>query len=424
MNDWPEGWTEQPHSRRGRGAPRPEGARVMPHVPRPGQGGQGGGYGDGYGDPGGHAGYHQDDRGHSPAGRYAEPRYADSGYGPPQGPYDDGDDYRPRPNWGRRIKWTVISLVLVLLATGVGTYLWADSKLRREVDLSLVEDRPSDGKGTNYLIVGTDSREGLSAEERQEMRTGNADGARADTMMILHTGKNGNALISLPRDSWVTIPEFTGSSSGNRIPESQNKLNAAYAMEGPELLVRTVEYNTGLRIDNYAEIGFGGFAGVVDALGGVEMCFDQAIQDKNSGADFAEGCQDLDGADSLAFVRQRYQEAMGDLGRTKNQQKFLGALGDQVSSPATLLNPFKLYPVMGASLDSLIVDEEMSVFELGRMFLAMRGVQGSDGTQMNVPVADPGYATDKGSAVLWDMEAASRLFEELKNDDTVTVSDD
>ncbi|NJP68861.1 LCP family protein [Streptomyces spiramenti] len=416
MNDWPEGWTEQPHPRRGRGGPpQPEGARVMPHVSRQAPPGQGGyGQGPAYGD-------HRYDRYEQPN---AAPHRAGGGYGPPPGyDYDDRDDHRPRPNWGRRIKWTVISLVMVMLVTGVGTYLWADSKLRREVDLSVVEERPDGGKGTNYLIVGTDSREGLTAEERESLRTGHSEGARADTMMILHTGSNGNSLVSLPRDSWVTIPEFTGSSSGNRIPASTNKLNAAYAMEGPELLVRTVEYNTGLRIDNYAEIGFGGFASVVDALGGVEMCFEEAVQDKNSGADFEAGCQDLDGGQSLAFVRQRYQEAMGDLGRTQNQQKFLGALGNQVASPATLLNPFKLYPTMGASLDSLIVDEEMSVFELGRMFLALRGVQGDGGTQMNVPVADPGYATDKGSAVLWDKEAAAQLFEQLKADESVTGAD-
>lgn len=416
MTDWPDGWSDQPRSPQGGGAvPRPERAQVMPHVqrnapPRP-RGGQ-----------------HDAPGGPHPGQYRPHPGYQDPGHGhpappgPPYDPYDD-DDGRPPPRWGRRIKWTLISLVLVLLVTGVGTYFWADSKLRREVDLSAVEDRPSIGKGTNYLIVGTDSREGLTEQERQDMRTGHASGARADTMMILHTGDNGNALISLPRDSWVTIPEFTGSVSGNRIPESQNKLNAAYAMEGPELLVRTVEHNTNIKIDHYAEIGFGGFAKVVDALGGVEMCFDEAIQDKNSGADFEAGCQDLDGAESLAFVRQRYQEAMGDLGRTKNQQKFLGALGDQVASPGTLLNPLKLYPTMGASLDSLVVDEDMSVFQLGRMFLALRGVQGEDGTQMNVPVADPGYATDKGSAVLWDEEAARQLFDQLKDDEKITVSD-
>ncbi|MBB0243079.1 LytR family transcriptional regulator [Streptomyces alkaliphilus] len=400
----------------------------MPHVrgsvPRQSRGGYGG-Y-DGHPDDGyGRAGYRDD--GYDRAGYrddHYDNRYDDRGHGGRDG-YDGYDDgYRGRAGVGQRIKRGLILLILLVLVLGVGTYFWADSKMRREVDLAAVEQRPESGRGTTYLIVGTDSREGLSAEERREMRTGNAEGSRADTIMILHTGDHGSSLISLPRDSWVTIPEFTGSSSGNRIPEQQHKLNAAYAIEGPELLVRTVEHNTGLRIDHYAEIGFGGFANVVDALGGVEMCFDAPIQDKNSGADFAEGCQTLNGPESLAFVRQRYQEAMGDLGRTKNQQKFLGALGDQVASPSTLLNPFRLYPTMGASLESLVVDESMGPFRLAQMFLALRGVQGSGGTQMNVPVANPGFSTDKGSAVLWDEERAAQLFEQVRRDQPITVTDD
>lgn len=214
----------------------------------------------------------------------------------------------------------------------------------------------------------------------------------------------------------MTIPEFTGSVTGNRIPESQNKINAAYSSEGAELLVRTVEYNTGLRIDHYAEIGFGGFANVVDALGGVEMCFDEAIHDENSGADFEEGCQRLDGAESLAYNRQRYQEAEGDLGRTQNQQEFLSTLADQAASPSTLLNPFTLYPTMSASLDALIVDKDMSLWDLRGMFWAMRGAH-----RMNMPVADPGYETSKGSAVLWDEEQVDLLMQQLINDEEVTV---
>ncbi|GAA1923842.1 LCP family protein [Streptomyces sodiiphilus] len=402
MNNWPQGWTDEGGYGRGSASPRPENARVMPHVPPQQSGGHDYGYDGGY------------NQGRTYRGGGQHP-------GPPPDRYDDYPEPRGR---GLRLKTVVWTLVLVLLVTGVGTYFWADSKLRREVDLASLEDRPAAGKGTNYLIVGTDSREGLSEEERREMRTGHASGARADTMMLLHVGSEGNTLVSLPRDSWVTIPEFTGSESGNRIPAQQNKLNAAYAIQGPELLARTVEYNTGLRIDHYAEIGFGGFASVVDALGGVEMCFDKPIKDKNSGADFAEGCQDLNGAESLAFVRQRYQEAMGDLGRTKNQQKFLGALGDQVAKPSTLLNPFKLYPTMSASLDSLVVDHDMSVWQLGRMFLALRGVSGEGGTQMNIPVANPGLQTDKGSAVQWDMERTEQLMNQLRNDEKVTVSDD
>ncbi|SOD65165.1 transcriptional attenuator, LytR family [Streptomyces zhaozhouensis] len=420
MSDWPDGWTDDDQDRsgygRGRGSATPESARVMPHVGRP---------------PRQRSPHH--DAGPTPSGQ-PNPGY-DSGWNdgqvyrgsgrqeppPPDAPYPYGgqgpDQPKPRPRWGRRIGFSLLALVLVLVVVGTATYFWADGKLNRDVDLEALEDRPEPGEGTNFLIVGSDSREGLSDEQREEMRTGNAEGSRTDTIMILHVGSNGNTMVSLPRDSWVTIPEFTGSESGNRIPEQGQKINAAFSIEGPWLLARTIEHNLDIHIDHYVEIGFGGFANVVDALGGVEMCFDEPIQDENSGADFAEGCHQLDGAESLAFNRQRYQEAEGDLGRTKNQQEFLGTLADQAASPGTLLNPFKLYPTMSASLDALTVDTEMSLWDLRSMFWAMRSAE-----RMNMPVADPGYAAPDGSsAVLWDQEQADALMEQLRNDEEVTV---
>ncbi|MDT0321736.1 LCP family protein [Streptomyces millisiae] len=420
MSDWPDGWTDDDQNRNRR--PTPEGARVMPHVQRPprqrspehdayqpaGPGpAQGPGYAGGH-DPGYDSGYNEGQiyRG---AGRQ----------GPPPPP--PGDDYgsRPpgRPRWGRRIGYTALALVLALVTVATATYFWADGKLRREVDLSVVEDRPAAGEGTNYLIVGSDSREGLSEEQQQDLHTGSVEGKRTDTMMLLHVGSNGSTMVSLPRDSWVTIPEFTGSESGNRIPEQQQKLNASYAIEGPWLLTRTIEYNLDIRIDHYVEIGFAGFANVVDALGGVEMCLDEAIQDENSGANFEAGCQQMNGAEALAFNRQRYQEAEGDLGRTQNQQEFLGTLADQAASPATLLNPFRLFPVANASLDSLIVDEDMSLWDLRSMFWGMRGAN-----RMNIPIANPGFQTPDGqSAVQWDMEQTEALMNQLRNDEEVTV---
>jgi anionic cell wall polymer biosynthesis LytR-Cps2A-Psr (LCP) family protein len=151
----------------------------------------------------------------------------------------------------------------------------------------------------------------------------------------------------------------------------------------------------------------------------VEMCFDEPIRDRNSGADFDEGCHTLNGAEALAYNRQRYQEAMGDLGRTKNQQEFLGTISDQAASPGTLLNPFRLYPTLGATLDALIVDEDMSLWNLREAFFAMRNAE-----RMNMPIADPGYPTSKGEAVLWDMERTERLMQQLINDEEVTVQGD
>ncbi|MDG5802127.1 LCP family protein [Streptomyces ossamyceticus] len=421
MNDWPEGWSD---SNRGGGygqgsaGAHPDGARVMRQVRRgpsaPPQGGvpQQPAYGDAYDSYSG--GPEQYDSGYNTGQVY--------GGGGPGGPGGrDGRGERGAPDWRRRIKWTAITVTVVLLGTTIGTYFWADSKLNREVDLSKVIERPEEGEGTNYLIVGSDSREGLSDAQKKELHTGSADGKRTDSMMILHTGSNGPTLISLPRDSNVEIPSFVGSESGKTYKGTgrQVKLNAAYAEDGPELLVRTVEANTGLRIDHYVEIGFAGFANIVDAVGGVEIDIPKGgLKDTKSGADFEAGKQTLNGEQSLAFVRTRYALARSDLDRTKNQQKFLAALASQTATPSTVLNPFKLYPTMSAGLDTLIVDKDMGLFDLADMFWAMKGVTGGDGKSMNMPISG-----NAGNGNLqWDTAKVKKLVEELKNDEAVTVS--
>ncbi|MFD6039058.1 LCP family protein [Streptomyces griseoincarnatus] len=420
MNDWPEAWSDDNRGRRyGRGSAsaQPESPRVMRQVRRgqpapPGQGAYGGvpqqpQYVDGHGS----GGYDDYDSGYNTGQVYGGGRGGGDGYGP----------QRPAPDWRRRIKWTAITLVTVLFVTTVATYFWADSKLNREVDLSKVIERPEKGEGTNYLIVGSDSREGLSDEDKKRLRTGSSEGKRTDSVMILHTGDNGPTLISLPRDSNVEIPTFKGSESGKTYQGTgrQVKLNAAYAEDGPELLVRTVEFNTGLHIDHYVEIGFAGFANIVDAAGGVEIDIPQDIKDTKSGADLKKGKQTLNGEEALAFVRTRYALAGSDLDRTKNQQKFLSALANQVATPGTVLNPFRLYPTMSAGLDSLIVDKEMGLFDLADMFWSMKGVSGGEGTSMNMPLAG-----SSGGNLLWDKDKVKQLVNQLNNDEKVTVTGD
>ncbi|MFJ9868221.1 LCP family protein [Streptomyces sp. NPDC101165] len=431
MNDWPQGWSDDnrgPRYGRGSGGAQPEGARVMRQVRRgpagpPGQRGYGGGvpqqpsYVDGQGYDDG-AGYGDYDSGYNTGQVYG------GGHGGGFVPNDNDVDpdvgqYRPRPNWRRRIKWTAITLASVLIVTSVATYFWADSKLRREVDLATVIDRPESGSGTNYLIVGSDSREGMSKADEKKLHTGAAQGKRTDSMMILHVGDNGDTLISLPRDSDVEVPSYKGSTSGKVYPAKgrHEKLNAAYAEDGPTLLVRTIEYNTGLHIDHYVEIGFQGFANIVDAVGGVDIDIDKGFKDKWSGADFKAGKQTLDGQQALAFVRTRHAFATSDLQRTKNQQKFLSALAHQVATPSTVLNPFKLYPTIGAGLDSLIVDKDMGLWDLASMFWAMKGVSGGDGTSMNMPISG-----STGGNLVWDKAKVKTLVGQLKNDEKVTVT--
>ncbi|MBL1095503.1 LCP family protein [Streptomyces coffeae] len=340
----------------------------------------------------------------------------------PYRPREDDDETAARRRWPRRL-WRTVAVVLSLALLGGGTaYVWATSKLNNEVDLGRVEHRPPKGKGTNYLIVGSDSRDGLSGKDKKDLHTGSAEGRRTDSMMVLHTGAHGTTLMSLPRDSWVTLPPYTFPMTGKRPGASKNKLNAAFSLGGPELLVRTVEHNTGLRIDHYAEIGFAGFVNVVDSVGGVRMCLPRPIKDEKSGADLKKGCQTLNGAQALAFVRQRHQEAKGDLGRSQNQQKFLSALAKKAAEPGHVLVPWEVFPTVGAGLDTLIVDKDMDLRTLTSLFEAMQGVAGGSGKQLNVPVASLGFRTPKGSAVKWDDKRAKKLFEQLRNDRPVPLT--
>ncbi|MDI3419596.1 LCP family protein [Streptomyces luteolus] len=326
----------------------------------------------------------------------------------------------------RRVLRALCVLVLLSVLGGAGTYVWADSRLSGDVDLSALPDRPAPGKGTNYLIVGSDSREGLSEKQTRDLHTGSsigAEGRRTDSMMVLHTGAHGSSLVSLPRDSWVTVPAHVDPRTGVHHKAAKNKLNAAFSLGGPELLVRTVELNTGLRIDHYTEIGFAGFVGIVDAVDGVRMCVDRHLRDEKSGLDLTAGCHTLDGRDALAFVRQRHQEKEGDLGRSRNQQKFLAALAEKAASRDVLLSPSAMFGTAEAGLDTLVVDESTGLPHLTRLFTAMRKVSAGDGDQLNVPVAAVGVATPKGSAIRWDRRKADRLFTRLREDRPVTAAD-
>src|SRR6202012_2658863 len=129
-------------------------------------------------------------------------------------------------------------------------------------------------------------------------------------------------MVSLPRDSYVPIPGY-----------GRDKINAAFAMGGARLLVQTVEQATGLRLDHYVEVGFSGFAAVVDALGGVTLCPGAPIDDPLAGIDLPAGCQKLDGRDALGYVRSR-ATPRADLDRMVNQRQFMSALLDRMASPA------------------------------------------------------------------------------------------
>jgi len=298
----------------------------------------------------------------------------------------------------------VLLAVLVVLALLLGLFLYFFARIEKVDALADYDGRPENGSGQDWLIVGSDSREGLSDQEIKDLRLGKVEGRRTDTIILLHRPESGPpTLVSLPRDSYVPIPG-----------QGRSKLNAAYAIGGPQLLVQTVETVTGIRIDHYAEVGFGGFVGLTDAVGGVVLCPKRDIRDRKSGLRVQEGCQEMDGPTSLAYVRARYFDPKGDLGRVERQQEFLGAVFDRASSPATLLNPFRLVALGNAATTSLTIDEGDGPVSLLQLALTMRAVAGGGGTSTTVPVADPNFATSAGSAVRWDRDRALALFRGLR----------
>ncbi|MCW2902715.1 MAG: cell envelope-related transcriptional attenuator [Streptosporangiaceae bacterium] len=309
---------------------------------------------------------------------------------------------RGRRRWGR----TLLIGLLVLIVLAVAGYFYLDSRLKRENALDY-PGRPGDTPGTNWLVVGSDSRAGLSRQQRSDYATGMAAGRRTDSMMLLHTGAGGTTLVSLPRDSYVPIPGH-----------GSNKLNAAFAFGGPKLLVRTVEQVTGVHVDHYAEIGFGGFVGMVDAIGGVDLCVKQPMRDPKAGLNLRPGCQTLSGGQALGFVRTR-ASARADLDRVKRQREFFGALIKKASGAGVLLNPFRSIPLVLNGTGNFLVDDGDHLLDLGRLMWAMRSVGGGNGTTTTVPIGGVGSSAAAGSYITWDRTRALRLFNAIKEDRAV-----
>jgi LCP family protein required for cell wall assembly len=272
----------------------------------------------------------------------------------------------------------------------------------------------ADTAGTNWLLVGSDSREGLTKAERKELHTGKDEGSqRTDTLMIIHIDDSGKpTLVSLPRDSYVTIPAHIGL-DGVAIEDRRNKINTAYGKGGAPLLVETVERNTGLHIDHYMEVGFKGIRDITDAVGGVNMCVPADVTDENSGLNLLAGCQELDGKNALAYVRMRYADPKGDLGRIERQQQFLSSVMKKVATPAVLLNPISMWKLVDAGTASVNVGEGDSVMDVGNLARAMRGLSNGNGTLTTVPVSQTDANTAAGSSVIWDDVAARELFVSL-----------
>ncbi len=325
---------------------------------------------------------------------------------PPSEPTWEDEHDEPRRRRRVPVGRVVLLLVAAWLAFMIFTPLHAWNSVTK-VDTTPAGSRPADSKGFNYLLVGSDSREGLSAAQRKEYATGNAAGRRTDSIILVHVPQSGGkpALISIPRDSYVPIPGH-----------GSNKINAAFAFGGPNLLVQTVEQVTDLHVDGYVEIGFAGFASVVNSVGGVNICVPFRMNDKKAGINLKKGCQLLNGKNALGYVRARYSDPRGDIGRAERQRQFLAAIMKKALTPSTVLIPTRYWSFSHASAQGLIVGEDTSMRDASRVLLAMRAVSNDNGLSLVVPLASLNYQTNAGSAVKWDTTRAKALFTLLRND--------
>ena len=305
---------------------------------------------------------------------------------------------RRGPKVRRKVKLpgcgAVLALVIALL---IGSVLVADSRLNRTA--AMPDQQISGTSGTNWLLVGSDSRTGLSEKDVERLGTGGDLGTvRTDTIMLMHLPLRGKpTLVSIPRDSYVPVPGY-----------GYDKINAAFSIGGPQLLVETVEQNTGLHVDRYAEIGMGGLAGVVDAAGGVEICVAEPIDDPLANINLQPGCQQMDGPTALGYVRTR-ATAQGDLDRVARQREFMTTLVTRVLSPSVYLNPFRMARLLWVTPSLLTVNSDDHAWNLARIVIALRGGLETE----TVPIG--GFTdTEVGNVVLWDDTAAEALFASLR----------
>jgi LCP family protein required for cell wall assembly len=257
----------------------------------------------------------------------------------------------------------------------------------------------------NILVVGIDTRGGLTHAQEVNLHVGNDLGTNTDTMMLVHIPANHDSVqvVSLPRDSWVNIPGH-----------GMNKINAAYGIGGPALMVSTVEQATGLDVNDYVEVNFLGFVNVINALGGVNVCLPYAVDDSDSGLDLSAGPHHVDGVTALEFARDRHSFATSDLARISDQQQLLSSAFTEATQSGVLANPVRLHEVLASVTASVRVDQGFNLFELADQ---LRGLRSSDVSFTTVPIATLDYQTPTGeSAVLWNQTAATALFHRLQTD--------
>lgn len=332
---------------------------------------------------------------------------------------------RPKEfHWSR--KFISITSVFILIATAIGGgAMFAINSLGKNIyiiDTSDLNnsDRPAaieetDTSPINILIMGSDSRTGEG-----NTGYGEAEGQRSDTTLLVHIyeGRQSALIVSIPRDSLVTIPECKDF-SGNTIAPTTQKFNAAFAIGGPVCTIKTIESLTNVRIDKFVVVDFNAFKKIVDAIGGVEICLVTAVKDPiragggGTNLDLPAGYSTLNGDQALQFVRARENLGDGsDLSRIERQQAFMGAMVRDMSNKGVLTNPVLVYEILDAITKSLATSSEWASLNTLQAFaLSIGDLKPSHISMVTTPyqiIENGNVAWSPESEYLWQAIAADQ----------------
>ncbi|MBD0738437.1 LytR family transcriptional regulator [Streptomyces sp. CBMA29] len=361
--------------------------------------------------------------------------------------------------WSTRIIGGLALLIITASGVGHAVLNGVSGAIDRVDAFGGMEGRPDGSKGTNFLLVGTDGRDGLDPAEKKAYHLGGAPCHCTDTIMLVHLSEDRShaSIVSIPRDTYVRLPNqpaagaspsgsptattatpaasptATASGSANAAPaadaQSQAqadthpaKINEAYADGGPKLTVRTVEQITGVHIDHYLEVDFTSFMKTVDVIGGVQVCTTRPLKDSYTGLDLPVGTTKLDGGQALQYVRARHLDAAADLGRMQRQQRFVAQVIHKITSGGTLANPLELSRVASTVLGSVRADQNLKADDLIALAEGMKGLTASSSEFGSVPLSDTNYSVPGvGSTVKWDTAKAGKMWAAIRADRPLAV---
>ena len=312
----------------------------------------------------------------------------------------------PRKHRTRRIIASVVSILLVLaVGTGAAYLAFLNHTVTTNVKHEALLPTPTAGESVpakdpaakdaqNILLIGSDSR-------------GNVANGRSDVIVLMHISSDRKKvyLVHFPRDMYVDVPG-----------RGKDKINAAYAYGGPQLLARTLQNLVDVPLDHVAVIGFDGFKAMTDAVGGVDVYAEEASTEPGSGA-VRVGVNHLNGEGALAFVRERHQLTEGDISRGRRQQAFIKALMLKTLSRQTLTNPVRFADFVDAGTRNLTVDNAFSVADMRSQALAMRDLRSKDIVFITAPITGFGTSPQGASIDIVDDALMARLSFALRSDD-------